>query len=144
MTIASKSRQKRDKNIYFFKQLPFSILIKIHVCFISLNLFIIFAQILKTNNSMNHKLLLIISIVTVVIFFVYVLFFSENNIYKHIELNVKIKQLDENIAKTKNQINNTYTFEQLENDTAGKLEKYAREQLNLQRADEDVFVVVYE
>jgi cell division protein FtsB len=52
--------------------------------------------------------------------------------------------LDENIAKTKNQINNTYTFEQLEHDTAGKLEKYAREQLNLQKPDEDVFVVVYE
>ena len=92
---------------------------------------------------MNRKFVLIISVITVVIFFVYLLFFSENNIYKHRELNLKIKQLDENIAKTKNQINNTYTFEQLENDTAGKLEKYAREQLNLQKTDEDVFVVVY-
>jgi len=94
--------------------------------------------------TMNRKYLLIISGITVVIFLVWILFFSENNIYKHRELNLKIKQLDENIANTKNQINNTYTFEQLENDTAGKLEKYAREQLNLQKADEDVFVVVYE
>ena len=87
---------------------------------------------------------MIISIVTVVVFFIYLLFFSENNVYKHRELNLKIKHLDENIAKTKNQINNSYTFEQLENDTAGKLEKYAREQLNLQKEDEDVFVVHYE
>ena len=93
---------------------------------------------------MNHRFLLIISGVTLVIFFVYLLFFSENNIYKHRELNLKIKQLDKNIANTKNQINNTYPFEQLEDDTAGKLEKYAREQLNLQRPNEDVFVVVYE
>jgi cell division protein FtsB len=93
---------------------------------------------------MNRKFLVISSTVTIVIYFEYLLFFSENNIYKHRELNKKLKQLDENIAKTKNQINNTYTFEQLENDTAGKLEQYAREQLNLQKPDEDVYVVVYE
>ena len=92
---------------------------------------------------MKHRILVVISSVTVVVFFVYLLFFSENNIYKHRELNMKIKQLDENISKTKNQINNTYTYEQLKNDTAGKLEKYAREQLNLQLADEDVFIVMY-
>ena len=93
---------------------------------------------------MNRKLLLIISGITVVVFVVYILFFSENNVYRHRVLNEKIRQLDENIAKTKNQINNTYTFEQLQDDTAGMLEKYAREQLNLQKGDEDVFVVVYE
>jgi len=93
---------------------------------------------------MNRKPLLILSGITVAVFLVYLLFFSENNARKHRELNQKIKHLDKNIAKTKNQINNTYTFEQLENDTAGKLEKYAREQLNLQRDNEDVFVVTYE
>ena len=93
---------------------------------------------------MNRKFLLIFSGITVVIFFVYLLFFSENNIYKHQELNLKIKQLDENIANTKNQINNIYTFDQLENDTAGILEKFAREQLNLQLPNEDIYVVVYE
>ena len=93
---------------------------------------------------MNRKFIMIISGATVVVFFVYVLFFSESNVYKHRELNLKIRQLDENIVKTKNQINNTYTYEQLENDTGGILEKYAREQLNLQRPNEDVYVVVYE
>jgi len=93
---------------------------------------------------MNRKLITIVSGVTAIAFFLYLLFLSEHNIHKHRELNLKIKQLDENIVKTKNQTNNTYTFEELENDTAGKLEKYAREQLNLQRTNEDVYVVVYE
>jgi len=93
---------------------------------------------------MKRKFILIISVFTVVVFFVYLLFFSENNLYKHKELDLKIKQLDENIANAKNQINNTYSFEQLEDDTAVILEKYAREQLNLQRKNEDVFVIVYE
>ena len=98
----------------------------------------------KTISTMNCRKLTIISGTTLVVFLVYLFFFSENNIYKHRELNLKIKQLDENIAKTKNQINNTYTFEQLENDTSGILEKFAREQLNLQRPNKDVYVVVYE
>jgi cell division protein FtsB len=107
--------------------------------------FIIFAnQFSYKATIMNRKFVIITSIVTGVVFFVYLLFFSENNIYKHRDLNLKIKKLDENIANAKNQINNTYTFEQLENDTAGKLEKYAREQLNLQKNNEDVYVVVYE
>jgi len=98
----------------------------------------------KSKIAMNRKVVLIISVTTAVVFFVYLFFFSENNLYKHRKLNLKIKQLDENIANAKNQINNTYTFEQLENDTAGILEKFAREQLNLQKENEDVFVVVYE
>ena len=82
---------------------------------------------------MNRRFFLIISVITIAVFFIYLIFFSENNVYKHRELNLKIKQLDESIANTKNQINNSYTFEQLEDDTAGKLEKYAREQLKLQK-----------
>jgi cell division protein FtsB len=92
----------------------------------------------------KRSVFLIISGTTLVVFFVYLLFFSENNIYKHQELNLKIKHLEENIANTKNLINNTYTFEQLENDTAEMLEKYAREQLNLQKPNEEVYVIVYE
>ena len=61
-----------------------------------------------------------------------------------LSLQERTKQIDDNISKTKNQINNTYTFEQLENDTVGSLDKYAREQLNLQKPNEDVFKVVYE
>ena len=93
---------------------------------------------------MNRKPLIIVSACTILLFLIFFLFFSENNIYKHRALNKKIRLLDEQIANTKNQINNTFTFEQLENDTAGKLEQYAREQMNLQRSNEDVYVVVYE
>lgn len=91
-----------------------------------------------------RKVILILSIITAIGYLTYLFFFSENNFKKHQELNEKIEQLDQNIVKTKNQINNTYTFEQLENDTAGILEKYAREQLLLQKPNEDVYVVVYE
>jgi cell division protein FtsB len=92
----------------------------------------------------KNKYVLILSIITVVIYFIYLLFFSENGIRKHKELNVIEKHLDANILKTKNETYNAYTYDQLENDTAGKLEKYAREQLNLQKPNEDVFVVKYE
>jgi len=93
---------------------------------------------------MSRVFFIALNVITVVAFLTYLIFFSESNIYKHRELNLKIKQLDENIKNTKNQINNIFTFEQLKEDTAGILEKYAREQLNLQRSNEDLFVVVYE
>ena len=93
---------------------------------------------------MKHKFVCIVSIVTVIVFFVYLLFYSESNLSEHKKLNLKIKELKESIASTKNQINNNYTFKELENDTAGKLEQYSREQLNLQRPGEDVYLVVYE
>ena len=93
---------------------------------------------------MNRKFFMIISGITIIIFFTFLFFSSESGCKRHKELDLRIKQLDENIANVKNQINNTYTFEQLEEDTAGILEKFAREHLNLQRPNEDVFVLMYE
>lgn len=73
----------------------------------------------------------------------HLLFFSHNNLAKHLELNREIKTLEKNIAETKNRINNHYTYEELKSN--GKLlEQYAREQLNMQKENEDVFVIVYE
>ena len=54
-----------------------------------------------------------------------------------------MKYLDESIVKAKNQVNNTYTFDELRSDST-LLEKYVREQLNWQKTNEDVFVFVYE
>jgi len=93
---------------------------------------------------MSRKFISIISVITVLVFLLFFLFSKESGCKRHKELDLQIKQLDENIANAKNQINNTYTYEQLENDTSGILEKYAREQLNLQKPDEDVFVIMYE
>lgn len=74
---------------------------------------------------------------------VYIFVFSSNNYKRHRDLNRKIKYLDQSIVKAKNQVNNTYTFEELRNDST-LVEKYVREQLNWQKPDEDVFIFVFE
>jgi len=47
------------------------------------------------------------------------------------------------IFKTKNQIKNTYSFDELKRNPV-LLEQYAREQMNMMKSDEDVFLLVYE
>jgi len=79
---------------------------------------------------------------TCIFFLLYFFFFSENNFNTHRELNRKISNLEEKIASTKNQIGNAYTYDQLCRDSV-LLEKYARENLNMHRPDEDVFILVY-
>ena len=90
----------------------------------------------------NKRFFVILYSVTFVLFAIYMLFLSKNNIWKHRGLNEQIKNLDKNIANVKNQISNDYTFEEMKNDS-NLIEQYAREQLNLQKNDEDVFIVVY-
>ncbi len=80
---------------------------------------------------------------TLVLFLCYFVFISDHNIRTHRELNRKIDNLEEKIIHTKNQVGNAYTFEQLSTDTA-LLEKYAREQLNMHKPDEDVFILIHE
>lgn len=76
-------------------------------------------------------------------FLIYILFLSDSNISRHIQLNKKINSLEKSIIQTKNRINNNYTYEELKNNDK-LLEQYAREQLNMQKEGEDVFVIVYE
>ena len=73
----------------------------------------------------------------------YIFILSGKSLKTHRELNKKMKYLDESIVKAKNQVNNTYTFDELRSDST-LLEKYVREQLNWQKTNEDVFVFVYE
>ena len=82
-------------------------------------------------------------LITIVLFVVYIAFISDNNFSKHRELNQKIKNLETMIYKTKNQINNTYSFDEMKRNPA-LLEQYAREQMNMHKDDEDVFLLVYE
>lgn len=81
--------------------------------------------------------------ITTLLFLLYICILSDNNIARHRQLNRKIKELDRNIIQTKNQINNKYTYEELINSPI-LLEQYAREKMNMQKADEDVFIIVYE
>ncbi|MBQ6072237.1 MAG: septum formation initiator family protein [Bacteroidales bacterium] len=80
---------------------------------------------------------------TLLAFLVYFFFFSSHSFKTHLSLDRKINNLEEKITSTKNQVGNVYTFEQLNNDST-LLEKYAREHLNMHRADEDVFIIIHE
>ena len=91
----------------------------------------------------NRRFFLVLYVTTILLFAIYILFLSKNNIWKHRELNQSIKYLDENITNVKNQVSNDYTFDEMKNDS-NLIEQYAREQLNMQKDNEDVFVVVYE
>jgi cell division protein FtsB len=81
--------------------------------------------------------------ITILLFLVYIAFISDNNFSKHRELSQKIKNLEAMIFKTKNQIKNTYSFDELKRNPV-LLEQYAREQMNMMKSDEDVFLLVYE
>ena len=85
----------------------------------------------------------ILYVVTFLLFATYLFFLSDHNFKTHRDLNRKIENLEEKIANTKNQVGNIYTYEQLMADSV-LLEKYGREQLNMHRPDEDVFVILHE
>ena len=81
--------------------------------------------------------------VTIILFILYLVFFSDNNLRKRRELDKKLDNLEKSITDTKNKIDNNYSYDQLRTDS-GKLEQYGRENLNMQKKDEDVFIIVYE
>ncbi len=86
---------------------------------------------------------IILYVITIVAFLCYFFFFANHSFKTHRELDQKIERLEEKITHTKNQVGNVNTFEQLRDDST-LLEKYAREQLNMHREDEDVFIIVRE
>ena len=85
----------------------------------------------------------ILYVVTLLLFLAYVFFLSDHNLKTHRDLNRKITNLEEKISNTKSQVGNVYTYEQLIADSA-LLEKYGREQLNMHKPNEDVFVILHE
>lgn len=85
----------------------------------------------------------ILYIVTLMLFVFYFFFISDHNLKTHRDLNRKISNLEYKITNTKNQVGNVYTYEQLIADSV-LLEKYGREQLNMHKPNEDVFVILYE
>ena len=80
---------------------------------------------------------------TTILFLVFIFFFSDKRLSRHSELNNKIRNRQEDIRKIKNQIKTDYSIEDLKTDT-NLMERYAREQLDMQKAGEDVFIVEYE
>lgn len=98
---------------------------------------------MKKNIFQGTTFWLILFGVTTILFVLYMVFFSDNNLSKRRELNKKIDNLEKSITDTKNKIENNYSYEQLKSDS-NKLEQYGREKLNMQKKDEDVFIIVYE
>jgi len=99
---------------------------------------------MEEHPTKSKRTLRLILYVAVSIFFVVNFFFlSDHTLRTHRELNRKIENLNDKIIYTKNQVGNVYTFDQLSSDSV-LLEKYAREQLNMHKNDEDVFILIYE
>jgi len=91
----------------------------------------------------RFKFFTVLYIVTFAVFLVYFFFISDHNLKTHRDLNRKITNLEERITNTKNQVGNVYTYEQLIADSV-LMEKYGREQLNMHKPNEDVFVILHE
>ena len=85
----------------------------------------------------------ILYVVTFLLFLAYFFFISDHNLKTHRDLNRKISNLEDKISNTKNQVGNVYTFDQIMADSA-LLEKYGREQLNMHKPNEEVFVILHE
>ena len=98
---------------------------------------------MKKNIFQGTTFWLILFGVTTLLFILYMVFFSDNNLSKRRELDKKIDNLEKSITDTKNKIENNYSYDQLKSDSS-KLEQYGREKLNMQKKDEDVFIIVYE
>lgn len=79
---------------------------------------------------------------TLLVFLVYVCFLADFSLLKQRKLNKKIETLDNKINEIDNSISNTSTYEEISSDPK-LLEKYAREQLNMQKENEDVFIIVH-
>lgn len=97
----------------------------------------------EPNPRSRFKFFTVLYIVTFALFLVYFFFISDHNLKTHRDLNRKITNLEERITNTKNQVGNVYTYEQLIADSV-LLEKYGREQLNMHKPNEDVFVILHE
>ncbi len=98
---------------------------------------------LKDKIKKNEKhLMSFLYVGTVLAALVYFFFVSDNNLMRHRQLNAKAEQLEHEIFKLQNYIQNSYSYDEISNNPK-LLEQYAREQLNMKKADEDVFIVEY-
>lgn len=71
---------------------------------------------------------------------IYVYFFSDSNIKKHRSLDVKAQKLQSEIERLNSFVSNSYSYEEI-SASDSLLEKYAREQLNMKKPNEDLFVI---
>ncbi len=86
----------------------------------------------------GHRLF--IYILAFLISLVYIYVFSDTNYQRHSALRQKIKQVETENAKLQGYLENAHTPEEIRKSPA-LMEQHVREQLNMKRADEDVFII---
>lgn len=62
---------------------------------------------------------------------------------KHRALNQELRYVEQKIVEKQNEIDHVYTKDALEKDSA-LLEQFIREELDLQKEEEDVFILIQE
>jgi cell division protein DivIC len=83
-------------------------------------------------------------ILTIAVFTIWMLFFDQNNMVDRIQMTNEIKQLESDLHYYQEQIDkDSARYHELTTDKEN-LEKYAREQFLMKKANEDVFVVIEE
>lgn len=92
--------------------------------------------------NFNKKFTIALYSLTLVAFLIY-LCFSDNNLRKHRELNREIKYVEEKIVEKQKEIDKVYTKAALDKDSNLR-EQFIREELDLQKPNEDVFIIVNE
>jgi len=82
-------------------------------------------------------------VLILVFFIVWMLFFDENSYVNHRELNKEIEKLENANEYYQKEIDaDSKIINNLNN--SDSLEKYAREQYNMKRKDEDIFIIEYD
>lgn len=96
------------------------------------------------NKLRNSKLLRNKYMIALILFAVWISFFDQNNLVQHRRNKQRLKALKEQRAFYREKIEaDNLKMEELRSGV-DNLEKYAREQFNMTRPDEDLFLVVEE
>ncbi|MBP7505740.1 MAG: septum formation initiator family protein [Prolixibacteraceae bacterium] len=96
------------------------------------------------NKLRNSKLLRNKYVIALILFAVWISFFDQNNLVQHRRNKQRLKALKEQRAFYREKIEaDNLKMEELRSGV-DNLEKYAREQFNMTRPDEDLFLVVEE
>jgi len=82
-------------------------------------------------------------IIVLVIFVIWMVFFDENSILNHLEFNKEIDKLNTEKEYYKNEIKkDKELLKKLENKQ--ELEKFAREQYNMKKENEEIYLIEYD
>ncbi len=90
----------------------------------------------------NSKLLRNKFVIALVLFLLWITFFDQNNLVQHRRNKQRLKSLKEQQDYYKVKIEEDHLKMEELRSGEGNLEKYAREQFNMTRSDEDLFLVV--